>query len=62
VELQLLTAVQVTEDDVEVALAELDELDSSFLAHDPISATMPAINANQKKIFFITISLGLNYC
>jgi hypothetical protein len=44
--------VQVTDDELaEVALAELDELDSSFLAHDPISATMPAINANQKKYF-----------
>jgi hypothetical protein len=36
-----------------VVAAAVVVVESSFLAHDPISATMPMINANKKNTFFI---------
>jgi hypothetical protein len=37
----------------ELHAAAVVVVESSFLAHDPISATMPMINANKKNTFFI---------
>ena len=58
-ELQEDTAVQVNDDDVVavavVAVVAVDE--SSFLAHDPISATIPTIKTIQNSNFFIITSL-----
>ena len=63
VALQLLTTVQplVVAVLVVVVLSVLVELESSFLAHDPISATVPTIKANQNSDFFIITSFIIDY-
>ena len=55
------TAVQVNDDDVvAVAVAVVAVVGSSFLAQDPISATIPTIKIIQNSNFFMVTSLGLS--